>query len=149
MNSPLHKKIVPRQMILISALILLGANTVLAANRVADAQTQAGDLLAGTVGGRSKMVDKSAASWADSHRPSYPDPQTQARQLLVGKSEVQPKSAIAVPALARRIGYAHPDPQDLARRMILGPADKQAERRRTRTSNGAAHAARATVVGQS
>jgi hypothetical protein len=137
MNSRISMKILSRRLILISAAILINANTVLAANRVGDAQMQARDLLAGTVGGRSKIVDKSLANSADPHQQSYPDPQTQARQLILGKSSfdgavirkfaVQSKTNVGVLVSARRIGSAHTDPQELARRMILGAADSRIE----------------------
>jgi hypothetical protein len=137
MNSRISMKILSRRLILISAAILINANTVLAANRVRDAQMQARDLLAGTVGGRSKIIDKSLAISADRHQQSYPDPQTQARQLILGKSSfdgavsrkfaVQSKTNVGVPVSARRIGSAHTDPQELARRMILGAADSRKE----------------------
>ena len=140
MNSRIPMKISSRRLILISAAILINANTAFAANRVGDAQMQARDLLAGTVGGRSKVIDKSPAISADRHKQSYPDPQTQARQLILGKSSfdgavsrkfaVQSKINVGVPVSARRIGSAHTDPQELARRMILGAADSRIERPR-------------------
>jgi hypothetical protein len=58
MNSRISIKILSGRSILISAAILINANAALAANRVGDAQMQARDLLAGTVGGRSKIIDK-------------------------------------------------------------------------------------------
>ena len=58
MSSPFMKTL-NRRLILISAAILINANTVLAANRVDDAQMQARDLLSGTVGGRTKIIDRS------------------------------------------------------------------------------------------
>jgi hypothetical protein len=137
MNSRISMKILSRRLILISAAMLINANTVLAANRVGDAQMQARDLLTGTVGGRSKIVDKSPAISADPHQQSYPDPQTQARQLILGKSSfggavsrklaVQSKTNVGVPVSAPRIGSGHTDPQESARRMILGAADSRKE----------------------
>jgi hypothetical protein len=144
MNSRISMKILSRRLILISAAILVNANTVLAANRVGDAQMQARDLLAGTVGGRAKIIDKSSVISAAGHQQSYPDPQTQARQLILGKSSfggavsrefaVQSKTNVAVPVSARRIGSAHTDTQELARRMIVGAADSNSERARVRLS---------------
>jgi hypothetical protein len=123
-------KILSRRLILVSAAILLNANAVLAADRVGDAQMQARDLLSGTVGGRLKTVDKSLAISADHSQKSYADPQTQARQLILGKPSfegtvsreftVQQKTNMPVPVSARRNGSVHTDPQELARRMILG-----------------------------
>jgi hypothetical protein len=130
MNSRISMRIPSRRLILISAALLLNANTVLAADRVGDAQMQARDLLSGTVGGSSKIIDKSLAVSADHSQKSYPDPQTQARQLILGKPSfdgavsrefaVQPKTNVPVTVSARRDGSAHTDPQELARRMILG-----------------------------
>jgi len=128
MNSRISMKVLSRRLILISAAILINANTVLAADRVGDAQMQARDLLSGTVGGKTKIIDKSLAISAD--QKSYPDPQTQARQLILGKPSfdgavsrelaVQSKTNVPLPMSARRNGSAHTDPQELARRMILG-----------------------------
>jgi hypothetical protein len=128
MNSPVSMKILSRRLILISAAILINANTVLAANRIDDAQMQARDLLSGTVGGRTKIIDKSLAISADHLQKSYPDPQEQARQLILGKPsfdssvgrEFAVQSKSDVPVSARRNDHVHTDPQELARRMILG-----------------------------
>jgi hypothetical protein len=132
MNSPISMKILYRPLILISAAILINPITVLAANRVGDAQMQARDLLSGTVGGRVKVIDKSLAISADHLQQSYPDPQTQARQLILGKpsfdgavrreSAVQSTTNAPILVSPRRNGSAHTDPQELARRMILGAA---------------------------
>ncbi|HEX3943595.1 MAG TPA: hypothetical protein VHW69_05860, partial [Rhizomicrobium sp.] len=83
MNSFVSMKSLGPCLILISAAIFINANTVHAADRIGDAQIQAQDLLAGTVGGKTESIDKSLAISADQR--SYPDPQTQARQLLLGK----------------------------------------------------------------
>jgi hypothetical protein len=124
MNSFVSMKNLGPRLILISAAIFINANTVHATDRIGDAQSQAQDLLAGTVGGKTKSIDKSLAISADQR--SYPDPQTQARQLLLGtpsyggvatrKLSVQSKTP---PMSARTDGSAHTDPQELARRMIL------------------------------
>ena len=142
MNSRISMKTLSRRLILISAAILINANTVLAANHGADPQMQARDLLAGTVGGRSKFLDKSLPTSADTHQQSYPEPQIQARQLILGNSSVDvsrkfavlSKTNVAVPVSARRIGSAHTDPQESARRMILGAADYGQESGRMRLS---------------
>jgi hypothetical protein len=130
MSSPISMKILSRRLILLSAAILINATNVLAANRVDDAQMQARDLLSGTVGGRTKTLGKSLAISADHHQKSYPDPQEQARQLILGKPSsdgtlsrefaVHSKTDIAVPVSARWNSRVHTDPQELARRMILG-----------------------------
>jgi hypothetical protein len=144
MNSIISMKVLTRRLILISAAILINANTVLAADRVGDAQMQARDLLAGTVGGKTKVIDQSLVILAGRHPQSYPDPQTQARQLILGESSfggavsrefaVRSKTNVAVPVSARRIGSAHPDPQELARRMISGADDSRRERAGVRLS---------------
>lgn len=136
MNSRISMKILSRRLILISAAILINANTVLAANRVGDAQMQASDLLAGAVGGRTKVIDKSLAISADQHQKSYPDQQKQARQIILGKASsddtasrefsVLSKTNVPVPVPARR-GSAHTDPQELARQMILGAGGNRRE----------------------
>jgi hypothetical protein len=128
MNSFASMKSLGPRLILISAAIFINANTVHAADRVGDAQIQAQDLLAGTVGGKTKSFDRSLVISADQR--SYPDPQTQARQLLLGtpsysgaatrKLSVQSKTNVPPPMSARRDDAAHTDPQELARRMILG-----------------------------
>jgi hypothetical protein len=130
MNSRISMKIPSRGLILISAAILINANTVLAAARVGDAQMQASDLLSGNVGGRPRIIDKSLAISADHSQKSYADPQTQARQLILGKTtfdgpvsrefSVQSKTDVPVPVSARRDSRVQADPQELARRMILG-----------------------------
>jgi hypothetical protein len=133
MNSRISMKILSRRLILISAAILINANTVLAANRVGDAQMQASDLLAGAVGGRTKVIDKSLAISADQHQKSYPNPQKQARQLILGKASSDDTASRefavlskTVPVPARR-GSAHTDPQELARQMILGAGGNRRE----------------------
>ena len=142
MNSRISMKVLSRRLILISAAILINANTVLAADRVGDAQMQARDLLSGTVGGKTKIMDKSLAILAD--QKSYPDPQTQARQLILGKPSfdgavsrelaVQSKTNVLLPMSARRNDSAHTDPQELARRMILGAGVSRRERAGMRLS---------------
>lgn len=129
MNSRISMKIPSRRLMLISAAILINANIVLAADRVGDAQMQASDLLSGNVW-RSKIIDKSLASSADHSQRSYADPQTQARQLILGTTSfdgpvsrefsVQSKTDVPVPVSARRDSRVQADAQELARRMILG-----------------------------
>ena len=129
MNSPVSMKILSRRLLLISAAVLINANTVLAADRVGDAQMQARDLLSGTVGGTG-TIDKSLAISAGHHQKSYADPQKQARQIILGRPSfdgtegrefaAQSKTTVPVPVSARRNSRIHTDPQELARRMILG-----------------------------
>ena len=130
MNSPLPIKMLDHVLVLISAAILLQANSVRGAELAVDAQTQARDLLSGTVGGRAKAVYKSPAIPADGHQTPSLDPQEQARQLILGKpnfggvaglsiaSNSKTKVATAVSARGKRRGDS--DAQVLAQRMILG-----------------------------
>jgi len=127
-NLPVSMKILSHRLLLISAAVLINANTVLAADRVGDAQMQARDLLSGTVGGTG-TIDKSLAISAGHHQKSYADPQKQARQIILGPSfdgtegrefAAQSKTTVLVPVSARRNSRIHTDPQELARRMILG-----------------------------
>jgi hypothetical protein len=126
MNSLISMKILSRRLILISAATLITANTVVAANRFGDAQMQARDLLTGTIEG-TKATDRSPAISAVQHRQTYPEPQEQARQLILGK----PSTA---PASARSNDRIHTDPQELARRMILGEGGAGREDARVRLS---------------
>ena len=128
MNLPVSMKII-RRLLLISAAVLINANTVLAADHVGDAQLQARDLLSGTVGGTG-TIDKSLAISAGHHQKSYADPQKQARQIILGRPSFdgtesrqfagQSKTTVPVPVSARRSSRVPTDPQELARRMILG-----------------------------
>jgi hypothetical protein len=129
MNSFIPVKTLKYGLVLISAAFLLG-NGVLAAGAVGDAQSQARDLLSGTVDGRAKVVDQSPASGADGVRTPGLDPQEQARQLILGKpisSRIKgPVAALGTDTQPVSAGSAqgdhrtHVDPQESARRMILG-----------------------------
>jgi hypothetical protein len=129
MNSFIPVKTLKLGLVLVSAAFLLG-NGVLAAEAVGDAQSQARDLLSGTVDGRAKVVDASPASGADGVRAPVLDPQEQARQLILGKpisSRIKgPVAALATDTQAAPLKSmqgdhrSHADPQDAARRMILG-----------------------------
>jgi hypothetical protein len=115
---------------LISAGILLHATGVPAAESAGDAQTQAKDLLAGTVGGRAKIVDASRAVPADGRRAFDTDPQQQARQLILGEPDAArtadravgfgSKAQVTTVASARDISLPYIDGQESARRMLLG-----------------------------
>jgi hypothetical protein len=130
MNLHNHAKALGHGLVLFSSLFLLQANNVLAAEAVGDAQMQARDLLSGTVGGRTKIVDESRAS-SGSDRTSSLDPQEQARRLILGKPHVggtggrvalEP-TMNATPADSTRGDHrTYADPQESARRMILGDA---------------------------
>ena len=122
MNLPVSMKILSRRLLLISAAVLINANTVLAADRVGDAQMQARDLLSGTVGGTG-TIDKSLAISAGHHQKSYADPQKQARQIILGRPSFDgtvSREFVPVSVSARRNSRIHTDPQELTRRMILG-----------------------------
>jgi len=120
MNSLIQPKTVGRGLVLISALFLLHANNALAAEFVDDAQMQARDLLSGTVGGRAKIIDESRAIASDSDRTSSPDPQEQARQLILGKQILRGKPTLGGTSGRAVDQSSYGDPQESARRMILG-----------------------------
>jgi hypothetical protein len=114
-------------LVLISAAFLFQADDVRAAEVAGDAQVQARDLLSGAVGGRPKTVDESPANPADGHQTSGLDPQEQARQLILGKPNVDGRAAALEPKVnatravsARDDHDTYADPQESARRMILG-----------------------------
>jgi hypothetical protein len=115
---------------LISAGILLHATAVPAAELAGDAHMQASDLLGSTVVGRAKVVDAPRAVAAGDQRASYADPQLQARQLIMGGSEVARTADRAVGfgsdaqvttvTLTQDIGRVDTDGQESARRLLLG-----------------------------
>src|ERR1700722_14092543 len=123
MNSFIPVKTLKYGLVLISAAFLLG-NGVLAAGAVGDAQSQARDLLSGTVDGRVRVVDASPASGADGVRAPGLDPQEQARQLILGKpisSRINgPVAALSTDTeaaplkSAQGVHRSHDDPQDSA-----------------------------------
>jgi hypothetical protein len=130
MKSYISMKIISRRFALTSAAILISAHTVLADTRVDEAQMQARDLLSGTVGGRTKVIDKSPGIPADHREKSYRDPQEQARQLILGKPSFegtadrriarQSKTKVSAASSTRQNIPVHTDSQEQARRMILG-----------------------------
>jgi hypothetical protein len=142
MNSFIPVKKLRSGLLLISAAFLLHGNGALAAEAEGDAQSQARDLLSGTVGGRARVVDASPAMGAggamgadgamatDGVGTPGLDPQEQARQLILGKPTVrrieeplaalEPQTNVAPAVLARGGHRTYADPQDSARRMILG-----------------------------
>jgi hypothetical protein len=113
-------KIFSHRLLLISAAVLINANTVLAADRGGDAQMQARDLLFATVGGTG-TIDKSLAISAGDHQKSYADPQKQARQIILGRPSfdgnasrefvAQSKTTVPVPVSARGIVAPIPIPR--------------------------------------
>jgi len=113
------------RLMLISAGILLHANGALAAQWVEDPQMQADDLLSGTFGGRAKIVDVSPAVPAGGRQALNPDPQQQARELILG----QPNSARIAGQNIRRasaLSAVYADGQEAARRMLLGTEERNA-----------------------
>ena len=109
------------RLMLISAGMLLHANGAFAAQLVEDAQLQADDLLSGTVGGRAKIVDVSPPAPAGRDALN-PDPQQQARQLILGK----PNSAGIAGQNTGRVYAVYADGQESARRMLLGTEERNA-----------------------
>jgi hypothetical protein len=111
---------------LASAGLLLCANGALAAEVVGDAQTQARDLLSGTVGGQSKIAEVSPAD--DRHALNL-DPQEQARELILGKNvdgtahraaTLDSRTGAIPAASVQRTRRADIGGQELAERMLLG-----------------------------
>jgi hypothetical protein len=113
--------------VLISAVFILQAHEVRAVEWQVDAQTQARDLLSGTVHGRARTIDRSTAIAAEGRRPPALDPQGQARRLILGNSDFgAADSSVAfgsktkvTPAATARRERRGSDPQELAQRMIL------------------------------
>jgi hypothetical protein len=115
---------------LLSAGILLHANGALAAKFASDPQMQASDLLSGTVGGRANIVEPSPATPAGGRHAFNPDPQQQARQLILGKPNFagiadravgfDSKTKVTTVASVRSNRRTYPDGQESARRMLLG-----------------------------
>jgi hypothetical protein len=124
MISFIPSKSLGSQLILISAVFLLHVNSALAAEFVGDAQMQARDLLSGTVGGRAKIVDVSPAIPADGRNAFNPDPQEQARQMILGKPNFAGIAGRAGFDSKMKVtsvrGRAYADGQESARRMLLG-----------------------------
>jgi hypothetical protein len=75
MNSHISIKTPAHWLALTCAVLLLHSNTLCAAEFAGDPQTQARELLAGTIGGRSKTADKSTAAPIDALKTSIADPQ--------------------------------------------------------------------------
>ena len=125
MNSLIRAKTLGHGLLLVSSLVLLQANSVLAAETAVDAQIQAGDLLSGTVGGRARIADESRAIRSDGDQTSGLDPQEQARQLILGKPSLGETHGRGVDHRAsddRGEARTGEDAQESARRMILGNA---------------------------
>ncbi len=121
MRSLIPARTLGHGLMLISAVFLLHATNGLAAEFVEDAQIQAGDLLSGTVGGRPKIIESRTIP-EDSNQTSRPDPQEQARRLILGEPNVGATTGRKVrPTTGRAVDHrADEDAQESARRMIVG-----------------------------
>lgn len=84
MNSQINIKGTARRLALMSAVLLLHSNTLLAAEFAGDPQSQARALLSGTVVDRSTTTDKSIAVTTDGHATPIVDAQEQARRMILG-----------------------------------------------------------------
>jgi hypothetical protein len=128
MDSLIRIKTHAQWLAMLSAGLLLQSNTLLAAEVAGDAQTQARDLLTGTVDGRPRVVDQSPAISSDGPQASVVDAQEQARRMILGEpavgsaaNESAVDAATTKKARAESLrGDVYGDPQESARRMILG-----------------------------
>ena len=130
MNLLISARTLGHGLVLSTSLFLLQANPVMAAEAVGDAQTQARELLSGTVGGRANNVEPSPATPAGGRYAFNPDPQQQARQLILGKPNFagiadravgfDSKTKATTVASVRSNRRTYPDGQESARRMLLG-----------------------------
>jgi hypothetical protein len=122
---PIHR------LMLISAALLVCADGALGADFVGDGQMQARAQLTGTSGTRPNAVEKRSTAPTDGHQTSRIAPQEQARQLLLGTSNL---AGITSPwisadskrgkksAVSARDNLVYVAAQESARRMILGIA---------------------------
>jgi hypothetical protein len=122
MTSLIRNKFLDRPLLILTAGLLLLAHSAFANDSAGDAQAQARAFLDPPVVSRAMSVDGFTATQANGHVASRPDPQEQARALLLGKPEegsvVTRDGAHSISAQDRRV---YTDPQESARRMILGP----------------------------
>jgi len=135
MNSQINIKGTARRLALISAVLLLHSNTLLAADFAGDPQSQARELLSGTVVDRPTTTDKSIAVTTDGHASPIVDAQEQARRMILGTPTRGAKDRViagtsnelrAQSETGHRRAYA--DPQESAQRMILGAGATPASR---------------------
>src|SRR6202045_2240485 len=87
MTSLVRNKLFDRQLFILTAGLLLQAHSVFASDSIGDAQAQARALLDPPVVSRVMSADAFPATQANGHVASRPDPQEQARALLLGKPE--------------------------------------------------------------
>jgi hypothetical protein len=130
MTSLIRNKFVDRQLFMLTAGLLLQVHSAFANDSIGDAQAQARAVLDPPVVSRVMSVDGFIATQANGHAASRPDPQEQARALLLGKPEEGSVAQSAIALNSTRVGAqsvsaldrrAYTDPQEAARRMILGP----------------------------
>jgi hypothetical protein len=130
MTSLIRNKFFDRQLFVVTAGLLLQAHSAFASDSIGDAQAQARALLDPPVVSRVLGVDGFTATQANGHVASRPEPQEQARALLLGKPEEGSVAQSAIALNSTRDGAqsisaqdrrAYTDPQESARRMILGP----------------------------
>jgi hypothetical protein len=122
------KTLTQRAALLLSAGLLVQSDVLFAAELAADAQTQARDLLTGTVNGRPRIVDQSPSPPSDGTQAAVVDAQEQARRLILGPPSIYgttDETAAIAPATKKARaesarGEVYGDPQVSARRMILG-----------------------------
>jgi hypothetical protein len=129
-TSLIRNKFVDRKLFMLTAGLLLQAHSAFASDSIGDAQAQARALLDPPVVSRVMSVDGFTATKANGHGASSPDPQEQARALLLGKPEEGSAAQSAIAFNSTRDGAQsisvqdrreYTDPQESARRMILGP----------------------------
>jgi hypothetical protein len=136
MNSQINIKGTARRLALISAVLLLHSNTLLAAEFAGDPQSQARALLSGTVGDRSTTTDKSIAVATDGHATPIVDAQEQARRMILGAPTRGANDRIILAGTSEELraqseaGHrrTYADPQESAQRMILGAGAAPAPR---------------------
>jgi hypothetical protein len=130
MTSLIRNKLFDRQLLILTAGLILQAHSAFASDSTGDAQAQARALLDPPVVSRVMSVGGFTATQADGHVAYRPDPQEQARALLLGKPEEGSVAQSAIAPNSTRDGAqsisaqdrrAYTDPQESARRMILGP----------------------------
>jgi hypothetical protein len=136
MNSQINIKSPARRLALISAVLLLHSNALLAAEFAGDPQSQARDLLSGTVGDRSTTTDKSIAVTTDGHATPVVDAQEQVRRMILGTPTRGASDRVILAGTSKELraksepGHrrTHADPQESAQRMILGAGATPASR---------------------
>jgi hypothetical protein len=120
-----------RPLVLLSAALLLQTGGTLVTARAGDAQTQARELLSQTTGDRSGTA-KIKPHAVDGTSLAAPDPQEQARRVLLGTPSAVGEAGVSASRYAKSTSpaggvgrdhrRAYGDAQEMARRMILGTA---------------------------